>query len=1210
MSVTVTTGFAAAASSLTITIPATVTGELVAVAVYCGGDSTLQTISGVTVGGTACTKAKSVNNGAFVDTEIWYLANAASGETSVVITATGTSELAGIVYQEPSAVTSSPLDQVQGATAASSTSWSSTATPTLTQAGELVIGVVGGPFGGSGATLTGPSGAWTNTSTIQIGGSLKNIAMSGYEIVSSTAAQTYNGTASVAGNNGTVIATFKLAPPSITTSSLPGGTVGVPYSQALAATGGTTPYTWSVSSGSLPTSLSLSSGGVISGTPSVAGTFSFVVEVTDASSLTATASLSITISPAPVPFPAGPLGSEADLYLGSWTNATSYVYQRDAASITRGRPNESATVSPSQCTMTLNNRDNRFTIRNPLGAWYGLIGQNTPLRMSVPNALTGGGTYLRMEDDNLSNAITSDSSSLQITGTLDVRLDMQLSGYNGGQSLMGKANDSLPSWQLTLNGDGTVTLFWWTTGNAIQSATSTAPLPYLGRVMIRALLSTSGQTVTFYTAPTMAGSQTQLGAVIATGSTSLTGAAGTPLAVGASFSPNANGQFYEAQVWNGVGGSGGTLVADPVFTAQTAGATSFTDGQGNTWTMQGTAELSNRLYRYHGELASLPKAADPSQHDVYSQATASGILRRLQQGQNPTSSAMYRAYVRLSGVNLAAYWPGEDGTLATSIASGLSGNPAMYISGTPTLASSSDFVCSDTLPVMNGATFTGEVLSTGITWTANVVRFLWAPPAGQETNGALVARVATTGTIKRLDLQYGTANTGSLALSGYDVSGNQLFTSAYETFNVDGGLWRVSIELTTSGSGVQWGIVTVAPGADVGLAFSGTYGSASIGTVTSVQFGSAGIVQSVMGHFSVQGTDDSLFDLGAPLNAWSGETAGNRYARLCDEEGIRCRIVGFPGNSSAMGYQTLETIADLLQECETTDMGMQFEPRTCLGLGYITLPALYNQSVACTASYTSAQVTQGFASTSDDQLALNDITMTNADGSSARQVLSTGAMSVLSPPSGIGRVDTSITVNAATDNALLSLAGWLLWVRTVNDDRYPLIPFNLARGVVNGVVTPAAAPLLDIGGYLQLIDAPAWVPTGPVRQLAAGFTETLGPAAVWTIGVNGIPEAPYEVAVAGTAHADTDGSTLATGVSSSAVTLSIATTSAATPIWTTSAGDFPFDILMAGERMTVTNITGSSSPQTFTVTRSVNGIVKAQTATTAVALYQTPVAAL
>jgi hypothetical protein len=93
-------------------------------------------------------------------------------------------------------------------------------------------------------------------------------------------------------------------------------------------------------------------------------------------------------------------------------------------------------------------------------------------------------------------------------------------------------------------------------------------------------------------------------------------------------------------------------------------------------------------------------------------------------------------------------------------------------------------------------------------------------------------------------------------------------------------------------------------------------------------------------------------------------------------------------------------------------------------------------------------------------------------------------------------------------------------------------------------------------------------------------------------------------------YADTDGSTLAAGVTSSAVTLSVATTTAGSPLWTTTAGDFPFDILIAGEQLTVTNITGASSPQSFTVTRSVNGVVKAQMAGADMRLFHAPVAAL
>jgi large repetitive protein len=90
-------------------------------------------------------------------------------------------------------------------------------------------------------------------------------------------------------------------PPHITTTTLPGGTVGLAYSQALQATGGTGTLVWSVSVGSLPANLALSSAGTISGTPTNTGTSNFTVRVTDALSQSATQPLSITISSAPPP---------------------------------------------------------------------------------------------------------------------------------------------------------------------------------------------------------------------------------------------------------------------------------------------------------------------------------------------------------------------------------------------------------------------------------------------------------------------------------------------------------------------------------------------------------------------------------------------------------------------------------------------------------------------------------------------------------------------------------------------------------------------------------------------------------------------------------------------------------------------------------------------------------------------------------------------
>ena len=86
-------------------------------------------------------------------------------------------------------------------------------------------------------------------------------------------------------------------PLQVTTTTLPPGNVATPYAVALTATGGELPWTWSIASGSLPDGLTVDLGGIISGTPTVSGTFPFSAKVTDGVGATATKPLSITINP-------------------------------------------------------------------------------------------------------------------------------------------------------------------------------------------------------------------------------------------------------------------------------------------------------------------------------------------------------------------------------------------------------------------------------------------------------------------------------------------------------------------------------------------------------------------------------------------------------------------------------------------------------------------------------------------------------------------------------------------------------------------------------------------------------------------------------------------------------------------------------------------------------------------------------------------------
>jgi hypothetical protein len=95
-------------------------------------------------------------------------------------------------------------------------------------------------------------------------------------------------------------------PLSITSNSpLPNGTVGVPYSQTLLATGGTLPYTWSVIAGSLPAGVTLNpQTGILAGSPTTAGTANFTLQVRDAAQTTAQRPFSITIGTASSPYDA------------------------------------------------------------------------------------------------------------------------------------------------------------------------------------------------------------------------------------------------------------------------------------------------------------------------------------------------------------------------------------------------------------------------------------------------------------------------------------------------------------------------------------------------------------------------------------------------------------------------------------------------------------------------------------------------------------------------------------------------------------------------------------------------------------------------------------------------------------------------------------------------------------------------------------------
>lgn len=611
--------------------------------------------------------------------------------------------------------------------------------------------------------------------------------------------------------------------------------------------------------------------------------------------------------------------------------------------------------------------------------------------------------------------------------------------------------------------------------------------------------------------------------------------------------------------------------------------------------------------RFVGEVSSWPTQWGDGGRDVWTSIEAAGIMRRLGQGVSPVDSAM-RQRILMEGYgptlsDAVVYWPAEDAEGSTSLASGVGGSPLRISGGTPTLATNGAFTTSAPLPVLNGATLTGSVPAYP-TNTELHVRLLFAIPAMQ-TEGSVLLSVRTSGTLGRVDVTYYQASGGSLKLNSYDGDGNFLSLSSAALTGIDGKLWWLALNLTQVGANVEQLTELLQVGTSTKLSMFRTQNSTTVGFATRITINRGGTLDDVtVGHVMLTTNPyESLDGSWQMLAAYAGETAAYRITRLCEEQGIPITVHGDPSTSVLMGPQRVATFLDLLGECADADGGILCETRDTLGLTYCTRSYLYNQATALALTYSAvAELTP----VDDDQSVRNDVTVSRIEGSSARAVLETGRLSVLPPPDGVGRYDDAPpALNVASDGQLADIAGWRLHVGTLDEARYPTLAVRLSDPAFTASAALTAAAFdLDIGEKVTVTGLPAWLPPGPIEVIAQGFTETLDTLAP-AIAVNATPASLWNVFALGSAthgRLDSEDSTLAAGYTATATTFSVAV-AAGSALWITTAthpAEFPFLAKVAGEEVTVTAITGTSSPQSWTVSRAANGAVKAQLAGAAV----------
>ena len=191
--------------------------------------------------------------------------------------------------------------------------------------------------------------------------------------------------------NGDILFTITInpsaSPITVTPGSLPTLTAGAAFSQTLSSSGGLAPYTYALQSGVLPPGLSLTSGGVLSGTPTERGAYSFSVRSTDATAPTAqfvdkgyTGSVQNPTLTLATPSGTAAQGAPFSQTLSTTGGVAPYIYQLETGSFPSGITISSAGVVSG-------------TTSDAPG--------NYPVTLRVTDSSTGPGTYFEVENYTL-----------------------------------------------------------------------------------------------------------------------------------------------------------------------------------------------------------------------------------------------------------------------------------------------------------------------------------------------------------------------------------------------------------------------------------------------------------------------------------------------------------------------------------------------------------------------------------------------------------------------------------------------------------------------------------------------------------------------------------------------------------------------------------------------------------------------------------------
>lgn len=555
-------------------------------------------------------------------------------------------------------------------------------------------------------------------------------------------------------------------------------------------------------------------------------------------------------------------------------------------------------------------------------------------------------------------------------------------------------------------------------------------------------------------------------------------------------------------------GIGGTVVANPDFTAQALGASSFADSAGRTWTIGTAGVITDRRFRFHGEVSSLPMRQNHSGKDLFVPIEAHGVFRRLRQGNRRIDSVLRRTLPTSEA--LIQYWPmTEQGDNVSSFGSAVGDAAFTVLDGFPNAAANNDFLSAGAIPepgdttwVVDPDTYTGS--------GAWQIRWLQAIPADETGTDLQYLHVTTTD--MTWIVIYSVASGGTQKVLGFRGS-TQVYDSGTFGFASTGISRRMTLAVSQNGANVDVRLVAQSAGESAAGGFTdvnAVVGSA--GEVTQIRINRNKDIGSwAIGHVTLQNVVTNSSELSDALNAFQGETAADRVARLAIEEGIKARIIGDPADSEPMGPQLSGTLMGLMQEAVDTDLGALYEDRNSIAVAYRTRSSMTGQSVSVALDSSNGELSQAPELDRDDQGFANDVEIINWNGTIARRVLDDGSpVSVSPPPVGAGSYDSEFKVNAL-NSRLNDLADTRLLLTSVDEPRVSNLGLNLSSPALssNSALTEDILNM-DLGDRITVSDNKTEL-LGPtlIDQILQGYDETMGPV-MQSIDLFTTSAAPWE----------------------------------------------------------------------------------------------------